>query len=231
MRPKRLDIDPAASDPDGLADGNSSAGATLTLDGALTSGGTFTSADGLARRISIIDLGADDQSGATFTFTGTDADGRTQTEAITGPGVSATVTSTKYFKTIEALPTIGSPVAGATVDVGTVDEFATQTIPIDTYSPTPATVQFDITGTIDLDVEVSLENPYKRLWGEAAENASPFTTADQEDLAWVVDANLAGETANVVDSLGSAGIRAIRITSNSFTDGAEVQVFITQPNG
>ena len=54
---QKFDIDPANVDPDGLADNNSSAGATVTLDGALTSGGTFTSADGLAHQLDIIDTG------------------------------------------------------------------------------------------------------------------------------------------------------------------------------
>jgi len=54
MRPFTFDVDPADVDPDGLADGNSSAGATVTLDGLLTSGGSFTSADSLAHRLDII---------------------------------------------------------------------------------------------------------------------------------------------------------------------------------
>lgn len=222
MRPRRLDIDPANVDADGLADGNSSAGATLTLDGALTSGGTFTSADGLAHRLVILDLGADDQTGATYTITGTDSDGRAQTEDIAGPGASASVETTKYFLTVTSVA-IASPVAGSTVDMGTVDEVASKTIPLDHYATTPVTVQVEVTGTINYSVEVTAQDPY------TSGDAAPFDFDDQEDLAWIDDGNFGGKTANLLDDLATAGVRALRVVSNSYTDTAELQVHIVSP--
>jgi len=221
MRPKRLDLDVDNVDPDGLADNNDSSGATLTLDGALTSGGTYTSADGLAHRLDIIDTATTDQSGATFTVTSTDADGKTQTEAITGPGSGATVESTKYFKTVTSV-TIASGAACGTVDMGTVDEFASPTIPLNHYSDKAATVQVDVTGTINYDVQVTCQSPYNN-------DAAPFDLDDQEDLAWINDGNFGSKTADLLDDLAAPGTRALRVVSNSFTNGAELQVFINQP--
>jgi len=216
MRPKFFDIDPADVDPDGLADGNSSAGATVTLDGALTSGGTFTSADGLAHRLDIIDLGADDQTGATYTITGTDADDKAQVENIAGPGASATIETTKYFKTVSSIA-IASPVAASTVDIGTVDEVSYKTLPIDNYKEVAPTVQVQVTGTINFDIETTLESPFKAL-------------DDQSDLDWINDGNFTGKTASISNSLASPGNRAMKVVINSYTNGAELQVYVTQPN-
>ena len=143
MRPYTLDIDLATVDPDGLADGNSSAitqivldgaltsgndadgladgnssaGSSVTLDAALTSGGTYVDATGSPRHITILDLGGDDQSSAVYTITGTDKDGRVLTESLAGPGVSLFVHSVNRFASVSAIA-IASPAAGSTVDVG-----------------------------------------------------------------------------------------------------------------
>jgi len=222
MRPKRYDFDVDNADPDGLADNNSSAGATLTLDGALTSAGSYTSADGFAHRLDIIDTATTDQSSATFTVTGTDADGRAQSEAITGPGSGATVESTKYFKTVTSVA-IASPVACGTVDMGIVDEFASKTIPLDHLNDSAPTIQVDVTGTIDYDIQVTLQNLYDKA------SAAPFNFDDQEDLAWVNDGNFGAKTADLLDDLAAPGARAMRVVSNSYTNTAELQVYIVYP--
>lgn len=215
MRPFTLDIDPADVDADGIADGNSSAGTSVTLDGALTSGGTFTSADGLGRQLAIKDNGGDDQSGATYTVTGTDADGKSITEYITGPTAGATVESSRYFKTVTAVA-IASPAAGSTVDIGTVDEASTATIPLDHYSSVQPSAQATVTGTINFDIEVTLEDPQD--------------VTEQSSLDWINDANFTGKTASLINQLGIPGNRAMRVVVNSYTNGAEVQVHVTQPN-
>lgn len=222
MRPFRIDIDVADEDADGLAAANDSSGATLTLDGVLTSGGTFTSADGVAHRLSIIDTATVDQSGATFTVTGTDADGRTQSEAITGPGSGATVTGTKYFLTVTSV-TIASPAVSGTVNLGTVDEIATKTYVLDHYREIPPLIQTDLTGTVSFDVQVTLENPMKDT------EAAPFDFDDQEDLAWINDTNHSAYTADQIKPLANAGMRAMRVVTNSYSSGAEAQIFVTQP--
>lgn len=206
MRPKTIDLDLDTPDPDGLADGNSSAGATVTLDGALTSGGTYTAADGIAKQISILDLGSDDQSGATFTVTGTDENDDAQTEAVTGPGVDATVESAKYFKTITGIA-IASPVAGSTVDIGTVDEAVSPHIPVDRYAKT-ISYGVSVTGTINYTVQKTYQNP---------------NAPTPETLAWIAQA--AVKTADFSESLAPPCV--LRLIVNSYSAGAALKLGIT----
>lgn len=209
MKVFSIDIDPANSDADGLADGNDSSGATVTLDGVLTSGGSFTSADGLARRLIITDAGADDQSGATYTITGTDADGNAQTESLAGPSTSGSVETTKYFLTVSSVA-IASPAATSTVDIGTVDELSTKTYPINAEADPGACIQVVVTGTINYSVEGTVE----RI------GASPQQNNDFTDIT-----AFSGKTASLIDN-APAGVAGLRFVANSFTDGAELQVHV-----
>lgn len=213
---KTYDIDDA--DADGLAATNDSSGATLTLDGVLTSGGTYTSADGFAHRLSILDTATQDQSDSTFTVTGTDADGRAQTEAITGPASGATVESTKYFKTVTSVAITGGD-AMDTVSMGTVDEFASPTIGLDHYEQVAPAVHVNITGTINYDIQVSGYDP----------NDADLT--DHESMNWQNDGNFGAKSADLIASLAVPGMRAMRVVSNSYTNGAEIEVNISQPAG
>jgi len=213
MRPYLLDIDPADVDADGLADGNSSAGATVTLDGALTSGRAFTSADGLAHQLSIIDIGADDQTGATYTITGTDSDGIAQTEDIAGPGASATIETTKYFLTVTRIA-IASPVAGSTVDIGTVDEVVSKTIPCNYRSYGAATFAVDVTGTIDYTVQETLDEIHLK--------SNPSA-----DSSWFDLTALTAKTADLL-AQGTLHVTASRLVVNSYSSGAEIQLTVMQ---
>jgi hypothetical protein len=143
MRPFSLDLDLASVDPDGLADGNSSAitqivldgaltsgedadgiaasntsaGTSVVLDGVLTSGGLYQDATSNPRHITLLDAGGDNQATATYTIAGTDVDGNTLTENITGPGSTLFVHSVNRYATVTAI-TISSPVAGSTISIG-----------------------------------------------------------------------------------------------------------------
>lgn len=318
-RIKTIDIDPDAVDPDGLADGvssavvqilltgaltsgadldgladgNTSAGASITLDGALTSGGVYVDITGEARHIHILDLGADNQAGATYTITGTGADGVelveaisgpaasgfvittarfatvtsiaiaspaagstvdigvngifisaddlahrldiidtgadvqtgatytitgtneagfAQTEDITGPGSGATIETVSYFLTVTSV-TIASPVATSTIDLGTVDEVQTKVYPLNNYNRVGATIFVDVTGTINFTVQETFE---------------PMNQSDVAANATFIDiAALADDT---VDEVGSAtvGATGMRVTINSYSTGAELQARISQ---
>lgn len=184
--------------------------------------GIYKSVDGLAHQINIIDTATVDQSGATFTITGLDADGRVQSEDVTGPGSGATVESAKYFQVVNSI-TIASAASCGTVDVGTVDEFASQTIVLNHYADTAPTLQTQITGTINYDVQITLQNPFE------LEEAEPHAIPDQEAFAWVNDGNFGGKTASLIDDLAVPGARAMRVVSNSFTNTAEIQLYVTHP--
>lgn len=109
VKAKFIAADTTAADADGVCTSQTPAAGgeqDLTIDGALSSGGvaTFTA----ARFITI--ASAADDSARTFTVTGTDVNGATQTETITGPAVS--VTGTLFFRTVTQV-TVDDDTAGA----------------------------------------------------------------------------------------------------------------------
>ena len=74
-------IEAAAADPDGISTAqNLSEADDLTITGALASGGSVTFDE--PRNVTITSTG--DDTGVTFTVTGTDETGAAQTEEITG---------------------------------------------------------------------------------------------------------------------------------------------------
>jgi hypothetical protein len=210
-RPYTLSVTPDTPDPDGLADNNDSSGSSVTLDGALTSGGTYTSVDGLGHRLDIIDTATVDQSGATFTVTGTNANGEAVTEAITGPGSGATVESTEYFKTVTSI-TIASAAACGTVDIGTVDEVATPTYVVNWRSAIELGFSVEITGTIDYDVQHTLDNILN-------DGTASTTYLDHSAVA--------AQTASA-DGNYDFGITGMRVITNSYTGGATIKLNIVQ---
>ena len=105
--------DEVAADPNGFsASAQVGNNAALVLGGALASGGAVTLDS--ARTVSITSGG--DDSGISFTVVGTDLDGASLTESITG-GSSTLSAGTKYFKTITSITAVGDP--AGTVIAGT----------------------------------------------------------------------------------------------------------------
>lgn len=213
MIPKTIDVDPDNVDPNGIVDAGSAAGAeALTLNGVLVTGGVATLDFG--RRLNI--TSASNNSGITFTFAGTDPDGFAQSEVLTGPNIS-TVETTKYFKTVASITTSGATVG--TVDIGTVDEVITKTIPLDWRNQNGVTIAVDVLAgsTIDFTVEEAFElfnrNP-----------ASPH-----QNIAWFPITALTAQTADIV-AAASRGATALRFKTNSYTDTAEAQIYLSQAN-
>ena len=97
VKAKYIAADTVAADADGVCQSQTPAAGgeqALTINGAQASGGVATFV--AARLITI--ASASDDSGRTFTVTGTDVNGNAQTETIAGP--ATTVTGTKYFRTV-----------------------------------------------------------------------------------------------------------------------------------
>ena len=99
------------------ADGISAAAAVgedanLTIGGALASGGSCTFDSG--RVVTILSAG--DDSGISFTVTGTDVNGDAQTESITGAN-AGTATGSKYFKTVTAIAAVGDPAGNVSAGI------------------------------------------------------------------------------------------------------------------
>jgi len=105
--------DEVAADPNGVstiaAVGNNAA---LTINGALASGGSVTNASG--RQVTILSAGDDD--GISFTIVGTDVNGASLTESLTGAD-DGTATSAGYFKTITSITAVGDPAGNVTAGI------------------------------------------------------------------------------------------------------------------
>ena len=98
-----------AKDPDGLVDNETlGAAGNFSIDGILSS----AASSDLNSTVNI--SSTSNNSSVTFTITGTDADGATQTETITGVN-NNTVEGTKYFKTITQ---ISSDAAANGINIG-----------------------------------------------------------------------------------------------------------------
>ena len=108
-------ITAAAIDADGIstaaAVGNN---ANLVLGGALTSGGAVTFDE--PRNVTILSAG--DDSGKSFTVTGTDEQGDAATESITGAN-AGTATGSAFFTTISQIAAVGNPAGNVSAGSGT----------------------------------------------------------------------------------------------------------------
>ena len=162
-----------------------------------------------ARQLSIDSSGND--VGITFTVVGTDADGRAISEVVTG-GNTAAVESALYFKTVTSITASGA--AAANVTIGTVDEFVSNTIPLNHHASVAATVSIEaVTGTINF----SLEETFSDIWDTAT---YVFTAAP---------AALSAITAVAHENL-DIHVSGIRFKANSYTTGADVKLIIRENN-
>jgi len=203
----KLDMDPANSTA--VVYGDDQTGASFTL--AANSVG-----DGLARTLSILNNSATDHTGKTLAVVGTDADGKAQTETITGPNSSTTTVGSKHFLTVTSI-TPSATIGADTFDLGVTDVCVSKTIPLDSWSDLGATVAIDVTGTIAFDVEVTYDSV----------NDPSFTWTDQSSPAWLNATNLTNKTADIIAVLDQ-GAQACRVIINSYTDTAELQAWVTQ---
>lgn len=214
-RLQSIDIDPVDVDADGIATAQAPAAGgvqNLSLDGALASGGTYTSGDGAGRQISVTTAAND--SARTLTITGTDSDGNAQTETMTGADLNTTTTeSTKYWNTVTQVSVDDDTVGN--FSVGTVDELASKTIVLNRHASTGALMHFNVTGTIDVTVQVG--------------GFSPNDFADQSVMPWM-NSNTAALVNAITDQMNNIETHAtvFRILVNSYSSGAEVQTYISQ---
>jgi hypothetical protein len=200
MKPKKFSFDPDNTDDNGIWTVASIAGAgALTMNGALVSGGVATM--DYARRIGIISAG--DDSLDTMTFVGTDQDDKAQTEVVTMAN-AGTAESTKYFKTITSATASGA--SAGNVTIGTVDEFCSQTIPLDARSREFATRLINTTGAIAYQLQETMDDIQS-------------TPTVVQDAAWS-DVSASGEI--------TAGATACKLLVTSFTDTAEITMNLNQ---
>lgn len=184
-------------------------GATWTLS-------ATTPNDSLAHLVTIRNDAATDHSGKTALLTGTDADGRAQTETMALPAGTATTTSTKYFKTLTSIVP-SATIGGDTMDIGWKDTCITPMYPVNWRQGPPFSISVgvDISGTINYDVQHRFDN----IWGSA--------TTGQGDSGWFDHSSIAAKTADA-DGNYAYPITAARVLVNSLTAGATFTWYIIQ---
>jgi hypothetical protein len=111
--PVSITADTVALDADGISVAASVGNnAALVIGGALADSGSVTLSHG--RLITILSAG--DDSGISFTVVGTDVNGDSQTETVTGAN-AGTATSSKYFKTIASITAVGNPAGNVSAGI------------------------------------------------------------------------------------------------------------------
>lgn len=210
MRAKYLSFTPSDEDADGIADDLATGTDWSSSDAEWLATAV---PDGLAHQLVVTTAGNEPAGNApSLTLTGTDADGNAITDTVVLPNAT-TVETAKYFSTVTSATT-GTDDTIDTMDIGWVDEFVSQTVPLDQYANRPATAQLTITGTIAVDIEDTLSDI--RDGGE------------QSSWTWLNDANFTNKTASVGGNLAADAIRAVRVVANSYSSGATLELALAQ---
>lgn len=115
-------------DPDGIAEAQTLVGAgPVDLDGAMVTGGVASSANpAVVGQLVVIDSAGDD-SGITFTVVGTNPEGFTISESVTGGNIGV-VTTTEYFATVTSI--VASGATAADISVGFDATYRSRLVPV-----------------------------------------------------------------------------------------------------
>jgi hypothetical protein len=177
MRPVVTTIIIDAPVSNGIATAQSLASAgSLTLNGSKVTGGVAilgTASTG-ARRVIITSVG--DDSTLTWTITGTDRNGQTQSEALTGATAGATVQSVLDYLTVTSITS--SKLTAGNVTAGTNTVASGPWVPWDKY---PSNFQVSLyynplTGTnVTAQVDVTYDDVYGTFLPSGVTNPRPFT--------------------------------------------------------
>lgn len=135
------------------------AGGSLTMNGALvTSGVGYSMPSGSVGGQKVVITAVGNESGRTFTITGTDVMGRALSVTVTGPNAT-TASTTAYFATVTDV-SVDAATAGA-VTVG-VTGVAGSPIYVPNYLSTDGNIAMviTITGTVSVTVKHSIGDPF-----------------------------------------------------------------------
>ena len=188
---------------------------TFNSTGAATVVTTPATTDLLAHLVTLIAPVQATLAGITFTIIGTDANGMTLTETgITGPASGATVASTKHFKTITTI-TPSATMGALVVSVGIGAESIFPMIPLEWRSVAAAAITVKVTGTINFTLHETYANPFNN---------------QVEDCPWVSVTALAAKAATTSSTV-TVGDQAVRLMTNTVTNGATLTIYITQAAG
>lgn len=201
MLPISVTVQLATADDDGVAQNQTpGAAGNLTLNGVLVSGGVATLITGPAARQVLVTT-ASNESAKTLTIYGTDANGNTIQETMTGPNAT-TGTTVQYFKTVTRVAV--SAAFTGNVKVGTNGVGGSRAIALDQWASGAVALQVDVGGTANFTVQQTLDN---------------MANMDAEDVVWFShpDTALAAATADAQGSYAYAPA-FVRLKINSGTD-------------
>ncbi len=190
------------------------AAGNLTINGSLASGGVanLTSANCLARRVSIASAGND--SGITWTITGTDRSGNVQGETITG-GNAAAVSTVKDYATVTTIR--GSGASASTVTAGTNTSASTEWRVQDMFCGVfNVGVVTAVSGTVNYNVEYTYDDPNAALFGSIAPNSNQPPVA-------IANPSFSGVTTGGQGAF-TTPVFAVRATVNSGTGTLTMQL-------
>lgn len=213
MQTIQVTVGPIASaDANGICVSQTPVAGPLLLNGALVSGGVAVL--DVQRRVLITAAG--DESGTSFTVTGTNWQGNTISEVVPGPNAT-TASTNNSFKTVTSV-TIANNAAGA-VEVGTNGVADSPWVRFDDWAPNYISVNCTVTGTVNYSVQTSLDDPNNI--------ANPVAV---DSMTWLdaLDANIVSESTNKSGGITYAPTFA-RVVLNSGT-GSVRSVFLQSSN-
>jgi len=198
MRPILITFTMAALDRNGICLSQKPAVAgNLTIAGAFAASGVATL--DYPRHVGIYSAGAD--TGRTFTVYGTDRNGATVNEAITGPGTGLTVAGSINFKTVTRVA-VDAATAG-NIEVGTYSSADTAWIVLDYRPITSIAVELSSGASLTYGCEFTMDNVF----------ATDFTEDDAQVLN-IFDT----KTTNYFASIDYP-VKAIRFAVTGFASG------------
>jgi len=138
-------------------------------------------ADGMAHKVTLRNDSATDHSAKTVIYVGTDANDNALTETINMPAGSATVTSTKFFKTLTSA-TPSATIGADTMDIGWAVTAVTPWVKMDyVQNAFSASVAVDlVSGTLNYDVEHCYDYPNGSATAFKHTNITASTAKDHD---------------------------------------------------
>lgn len=205
MRPYRASYAPLTTSATGIASAIEWAAGGYVLSAA-------GAGDNLAHIITITGKDATDHSGKTFTVTGTSAEGDAVAESIVGPVGTATVSTTKHFKTVTSV-TVSATTEEDTFDIGWTAVAVGSVYGLNWRAEGfDVSLALTITGTISATVQ----HTFDQIHGEQV--AAPV---------WFPHSSLVTKTASA-DGNYAFPVIATRLLINSVTNGATVLFQVVQ---
>ena len=104
------------------------------------------------------------------------------------------------------------------MDIGSGDDIVSKTYALNHWSGVAPWAAAIVTGTINYDIEITYDPPNR---------PDVFEWDEQSDATWLNSTNFTNKTATVHSTL-ETGAFAARVRINTYTDTAELQVYIVQ---